>query len=141
MNNLLALFELIGVFARRRYQAAEHHFAAIGLNHTEARLLTLLHQEGGAAAQDAVSSQLVIDRTNVGRAMKRLEQDGFIKRRKDEADKRANLVEMTAKGRKAVRDIVKIRDRMAREFFGALSDSDAGKAVALLNKALDEKGA
>lgn len=136
MNNLLALFELIGVFARRRYQAAEQHFAAIGLNHTEARLLTLLHQEGGAASQDALSGQLVIDRTNVGRAMKRLEQDGFIKRRKDEADKRANLVEMTAKGRKAVRDIVKIRDRMAREFFGDLTDSEAGKAVVLLNKAL-----
>ena len=41
MEHVLELFDAIGVLARRRYQTAERHFARLGLNHSEARLLTL----------------------------------------------------------------------------------------------------
>jgi len=138
MDNYLALFELIGVFARRRYQAAEHHFAALGLNHTEARLLALLLRAGGAATQEELSNMLIIDRTNAGRAMKKLEQEGFIERRKDETDKRANNVHITPKGKKAGAETAKLRKKIAKSIFGDLSEEDAGRAAALLNKALGD---
>ncbi|MEJ7787147.1 MAG: MarR family transcriptional regulator [Solirubrobacteraceae bacterium] len=48
----------------------------MGLNHTEARLLRMLDEEGGAATQDALSRRLAVDRSNAGRAFKRLEQAG-----------------------------------------------------------------
>jgi len=132
------LFEIIVVLARRRYQTAERHFTAMGLNHTEARLLTLLGDAGGAAPQDALSGRLIIDRSNAGRGLKRLEQTGYLIRRKDGGDKRANRVEITAKGRAAVREIAMLRDRIARDFFGALREDEARTAVALLRKALPE---
>ena len=102
VNSFLTLFDLIGELARRRYQTAERYFSALGLNHTEARLLTLLRREGGIATQDALSNRLSVDRSNAGRALQRLEQDGYILKRQDDADKRANLVKITPKGRKAV---------------------------------------
>jgi MarR family transcriptional regulator for hemolysin len=136
VNSFLTLFDLIGELARRRYQAAERFFSALGLNHTEARLLTLLRQEDGVAAQDTLSNRLSVDRSNAVRALQRLEQEGHIRRRKDDADKRANLVRITPKGRKAVVEISKLRKGMAQSFFGDLKEDEAGAIVDLLRKAL-----
>jgi MarR family transcriptional regulator, transcriptional regulator for hemolysin len=136
VNSFQALFDLIGELARRRYQTAERCFSALGLNHTEARLLTLLRQQDGVAAQDALSSRLFVDRSNAGRALQWLAQDGYILRRKDDADKRANLVRITPKGRKAVVEIARLRKKMAQSFFGDLKPAQAGAIVDLLRKAL-----
>jgi DNA-binding MarR family transcriptional regulator len=139
VNSFLTLFDLIGELARRRYQAAERCFSVLGLNHTEARLLALLRQEDGVAAQDALSNRLSVDRSNAGRALRCLEQDGYVLRRKDGADKRANLIQITPKGRKAVVEISKLRKKMAQSFFGDLKEDEAGAIVILLRKALDER--
>jgi DNA-binding MarR family transcriptional regulator len=130
------LFELIGVLARRRYQAAERSYAPLGLNHTEARLLTMLAAEGGATTQDELSRRLFVDRSNAGRGFKRLEQAGYIGRRKAEADNRTNLVDITAKGREAAAEVNRLRGEMARTFFGDLTEADAATIATLLRKAL-----
>jgi MarR family transcriptional regulator for hemolysin len=135
-NGFLALFDLIGELARRRHQAAERYFSVLGLNHTEARLLTLLRQEDGVAAQDTLSNRLSVDRSNAVRALQSLEQEGYIRRRKDDADKRAKLVQITPKGRKAVSEISRLRKKMAQSFFGDLREKEAGAIVDLLKKAL-----
>jgi len=134
VNSFLTLFDLIGELARRRRQTAERCFSALGLNHTEARLLTLLRQHG-VAAQDALSNQLSVDRSNAGRALQRLAQDGYIVRRKDDADKRANLLQITPKGRKCVVEISRLRKKMAQSFFGDLKEDEAGAIVKILGKA------
>ena len=136
MNSFLMLFDLIGELARRRYQTAERCFAALGLNHTEARLLTLLRQADGVAAQDALSNGLSVDRSNAVRALQRLEQAGYVLRRTDAADKRAKLVQITPKGRKAGVEISKLKKTMAQSFFGDLNEAEAGTVVALLSKAI-----
>ncbi len=136
MDNVLTLFDVIGELARRRYQAAERCFAALGLNHTEARLLTLLGQQGGTATQDTLSNLMFVDRSNAGRALSHLEQAGHIERRKDDADKRTKLVQITAKGQSTVADIAKLRREMAHSFFGDLTEDEAGSIVDLLSKAL-----
>jgi DNA-binding MarR family transcriptional regulator len=132
----LDLFGVIGVLARRRYQAAERSYASVGLNHTEARLLSMLDDEAGAATQDALSRRIFVDRSNAGRAFKRLEQAGYIGRRKDDADNRTNLIDITPKGQEAAIEVKRLSAEMARTFFGDLSEADAATAVALLRKAL-----
>ncbi len=132
-----ALFDLVGVIARRRYQMAERRFAALGLNHTESRLLNLLHQQGGKASQEALSQMIFIDRSNVGRALKRLETDGFVTRIKDVADKRANFVVLTQKGQSAVAEIERLRQSMADDFFGSLTDAQAQAILDSLQNAMN----
>jgi MarR family transcriptional regulator for hemolysin len=141
VNSFQELFDLIGELARKRYQAGERAFSSLGLNHTEARLLTLLDQEGGSAAQDALSNRLSVDRSNAVRALQGLEREGYVARRKDDSDKRANVVRMTAKGRKTVSEIGKLRKAMARSFFGELKEAEAGAVVGLLKKALADQEA
>ena len=136
MSAFLVLFDLVGELARRRFETAERSFSALGLNHTEARLLTLLRHEGGVAAQEALSNMLFVDRSNAGRALQHLEREGYIRRRKNNADKRSNLVQMTAKGRTTVIETSKLRKRMAESLFGQLEEHEAGAIVGLLRKAL-----
>lgn len=140
MDNFLKLFDLVGELARRRYQIAEHYFSALGLNHTEARLLTLLWQEDGLATQDALSGKLFVDRSNAGRGLKSLEQKGFIARSENEGNKKTKLVRMTAKGRNVVEEISKLREEMAQSFFGELKEDEAGAIAELLQKNSRECG-
>ena len=139
MTHFQQLFDLIGQLARRRHQAAERQFASLGLNHTEARLLGLLHHRE-AVAQDALAAQLPIDRSNAARALQNLEAGGYLTRSQDERDKRAKLVRLTAKGNKAVTAIGKLRGQMAQEFFGDLQEDEARRVVEMLRKALPEEG-
>lgn len=141
VDNLLTLFDLVGALARLRYQAAERHFATLSLNHTEARLLTLLGQEKGEATQDDLSALLFVDRSNAGRALKNLEQSGHIVREKDASDRRTNIVRLTPNGNEAVGKIAEMKKAIAREFFGELSEKDAAAAIQLLNKALPKDNA
>lgn len=135
MSHFEQLFDLIGQLARRRRQMAEQQFDALGLNHTEARLLGLLHHRH-AVAQDALSAQLMVDRSNAVRALQHLEDAGYILRRKDDDDKRAKTVRLTDKGHKAVTEIAKLRKRMAHDFFGSLREDEAGQVVELLRKTI-----
>ena len=129
------LFGLIGVLARRRYQAAERSYASLGLNHTEARLLSMLASEGGATTQDALSRRLSVDRSNAGRAFKRLEQAGYVTPAQGRADSRTNLVDITAKGHEAATESTGSAARWPAAS-SATSASDAATVAALLRKAL-----
>lgn len=136
MSSYMTLFDLIGQLARQRYQAAERRFGAIGLNHTEARLLTLLDEMGSAASQDDLSGRLSIDRSNAGRALKRLEAGGHIARRKDATDKRAKQVTLSETGRAKLADIAAIKADIVQESFGKLTEAEAKTAAVLLEKAM-----
>ena len=135
MNNFTTLFDLIVVLARRRFQTAERYFSTLGLNHTEARLLTLLHNQNGPATQDALSNLLFVDRSNAGRAFKSLEHEGYIERFQNDTDKRTNLVQITARGRETVTEILKLKEKMVQNFFGDLNEEEAGQIITLLRKA------
>ena len=139
MDNFLKLFDLIGVLARRRYKIAEQNFSALGLNHTEARLLTLLDQKKGIATQDSLSNMLFVDRSNAGRGLKHLEQGGYIERSQNKDNKKTKLVEITAKGRQAVSEITNLKKKMAQNFFGDLQEEEAGAVAELLQKALSNE--
>lgn len=134
MDNFLTLFDLIGVLARRRYQTAERYFSILGLNHTEARLLTLLDKENGVATQEALSNLLFVDRSNAGRALKSLEHEGYIERFQHDTDKRTNIVQITARGREAVAKIANLKEKMVQNFFGKLNEDEAGQIIDLLRK-------
>mgnify|MGYP001047815811 CR=1 FL=1 len=134
MSELRTLFDLIGVLARKRYQTADRLFPPWGLNHTEARLLTLLNAEANAVSQDVLSQKVYVDRSNVGRALDRLARENYLVKRKDPSDKRANLVLITDKGRTTAQEIRRLGDEMATTFFGDLTEDEAGQIVRMLRQ-------
>jgi DNA-binding MarR family transcriptional regulator len=140
MDSFLALFDLVGEVGRRRQYAAEKCYSVIGLSHSEARLLSLLEWAGGTATQDALSNLVYLDRSNSGRTLRRLEQAGYVVRRKDDTDKRANVVRISAKGRKAVIEVMKLRKKLAQRFFSGLEENEADSITILLRKVIAARG-
>lgn len=130
------LFELIGELSRRRYQIGERGFAKLGLNHTEARILSLLVGVPEAPTQDALSNRLTVDRSNAGRAMKALEQRGLIVREKGASDGRTYTVQLTDEGAQIAARIDQMRVEMARMLFPSLSDADADTLIGHLDRAV-----
>ena len=137
-NPQLELAELIGRAARRWHHMAERSFSALRLNHTEARLLTQLDKHGGTATQDTLSNALNVDRSNSGRALSRLESSGMVLRSKDEADARTKIVEITAAGKAAVKEIAQVQTEMAEDLWANLNKSQVREAADLLRHALDD---
>lgn len=140
-RGVLGLFELVGELSRRRYQLGERAFAKLGLNHTEARILSLLVGYSEAPTQDALSSRLTVDRSNAGRAMKGLEQRRLVAREKHVSDGRTYVVRLTDEGRDAARQIEQMRAGMAQELFPQLSNTQADALIAQLEQAFDVGGA
>lgn len=130
------LFEAIGALARRRRLLADKAFGAIGLTHTEARILSLLHEHGGEASQDQIAAKIGVDRTNVGRAFQRLETQGLVARTRDPSDGRAKQVALSKDGARKVTEIQRARSDMAATFFGELTEQEATEAARLLQRAL-----
>ena len=69
-----------------------------GLNYSEYISLVNLSPEGNGNNQKHLSDILIIDGALTTRAMKSLENKGYIIREKSKSDKRANNVRLTAKG-------------------------------------------
>ena len=132
MNPRVELFNLIGVLATRRFQEGERAFASLGLKHTEARLLTLLTEHKGQAKQDVLSAMVHVDRSNVGRALKGLEQKRLVSRSKDNDNGKTYLVTLTERGREATKQLVGLREEMAMRLFGSLTEEEASAAFSLL---------
>jgi len=139
VDSYLTLFDLIVVLAKRRRDLADQKLAALGINHTEARLLSVLHHEGGETTQDVISAALLVDRSNAGRALKQLEAGGYVVRRKDDTDKRANLVRMTDKGRDMVSGLMGLKAAMAQAFFEGMTEGEVKAAAKLLLKTVGEE--
>lgn len=128
----VALFELLGELARARYSLAEQGYAPLGLNHTEARVVHLLSQ--AAIAQDQLSARFMVDRSNVGRAVKSLEQQGLVVRQANPADKRTSLLALSASGQQLALQLGGTKQQIMAQFFQGLEPDEASVVYGLLKK-------
>ncbi|MBP0452875.1 winged helix-turn-helix transcriptional regulator [Kitasatospora sp. RG8] len=87
--------QAIARVARLHRATAERLLRPHGL-HAGQELLMMLLWDGGPQPQAALIEQLAVDASTVTRMVQRLEQAGFVRRRRSENDRRAVLVEATA---------------------------------------------
>lgn len=132
----MILFDMIGTVAKRRYQIAEQFLSTIGLNHTEAILVTLLRNAGSEATQEELSRMVIIDRSNVGRALRRLREHIYITFHKDNIDRIVNIIQLTPSGHTLARKIDKIKKRMANELCCGPTQDEAEHIIMLFNKSI-----
>ncbi len=87
-----------GRFLSRFYDAA---LAPIGLKATQYTLLGQLKRRGPMVMMD-LAQVMAMDRATIGHNLRPLERDGLVAIRVHEADRRARMVSVTAKGTAAV---------------------------------------
>lgn len=112
-------------------QLMERSLAGRGLNHTQARVLTLLSRHPGATILQ-LSAPVGVEPANITRTVQALERLGMVERRPHPTDGRASLLHLTPAGTRLAQDLaVDIEGISARLFRGV-----APEQLAVLERVL-----
>lgn len=129
-------FMLIHSIMKKMWKIADRELAPLEILHTEMRILMALYFfYADGCSQEELVSQLDIDRSNVGRALKKLERLHYIERSKNEKDRRAYRVFLTEHGRAIQGQVMAIREAMKRTFTLEMTDQELDMFTSLLQKA------
>lgn len=98
-------------------------------------------EEFGSASQREISDRLRLDPSDLVTFVDWLEEVGFVRRRRDERDRRRYAVDLTPAGRRARRTRARAAERLNAELFGALDPDERERLRKLLLKALASRTA
>ncbi len=87
--------------------------------------------------QEEISERLLMDKTTTARAVKQLEELGYITRGRDEVDRRRNHLNPTAKGAELLPRVLEARRRAQEALSKGFSKNDLNKAGEILKQMAD----
>lgn len=126
---------LLEHLARMGRRAAESSLAPSGLRPRHVVALRLL-SEHGPASQQGLAEVLGLDPSNVVGLLNELEERGLVTRRRDPADRRRHIVELSTEGDD---ELLATQQRLARaedELLGSLSPQERETLHELLTRAV-----
>jgi DNA-binding MarR family transcriptional regulator len=125
---------LLDHLARRMRLRGESVLAALGLRPRHLVALTVLRDRGGST-QQALSSTLMMDGTNVVGLLNDLEAEQLIERRRSAQDRRRHVVELTAEGLELLGKAECALAAAENEVLAALDDAQREALYSLLQQA------
>jgi DNA-binding MarR family transcriptional regulator len=129
---------LLDYLARRMRLRAESALAPLGLRSRHLVALTVLRDRGGST-QQALSTTLQIDRTNLVGLLNELEADRLIERRRSSEDRRRHIVELTAAGANRLAEAESALAAVEDEVLGGLDDEQREMLYRLLRQAISDQ--
>lgn len=130
---------LLEHLARRTRLRAESVLEPLGLRQRHLVALTVLRDRGGST-QQALSSTLMMDSTNVVGLLNELETEHLIERRRSPEDRRRHIVELTTQGIERLGQAECALAAAENEVFSALDDVQRETLYGLLLQAARGEG-
>ena len=106
----------------------------MGVKLRQLMLLSYLNS-GVPALQQQLCEALWLDPNNCVLLLNELEDLGYIERRRDPADRRRHVVELTEAGRTALERAEQAQESLGDELFAALTDEERATLRSLLSRA------
>jgi DNA-binding MarR family transcriptional regulator len=119
-NRLTYLLRRVTEVAGRMANA---HLEALGLDTRHYTVMAVV-AAGGGSSQRTIADTLGMDRATVVALVDTLESQGLVRRVRSRDDRRANAVELTAKGRRALKRADALMDACELSFIATLSDTE-----------------
>lgn len=107
----------------------------LGMRLRQFMVLGFLEREEPARQQDLCET-LMLDANNCVLLLNELEDAGWTTRRRDTADRRRHVVELTDEGRRALAHARKAQDKLEDKILAGLDDDERDQLRGLLRKAL-----
>jgi len=104
----------------------------LGLSLARLGVLRALDEAPEPVSLSDLAKQLACVRSNITQIVDRLEEDGYVRRRADPADRRGVQAELTAVGRRAARRGWDVLQREQRTIARTVAAGDAGKLKQVL---------
>ncbi len=114
---------LISDAARLQRTVFDRRMRGLGFTRSQWLVLGRLGRQPGAS-QSELAELLEIERATAGRLIDRLEGNGWLERRPDEADRRIKRIYMTERGQAALDTIGPIAEAMLEEELSGLTAAD-----------------
>jgi len=93
-----AFFNSLRNIIKKMHQISDRELLQYGISHAEMRIMLFLYDRHNCR-QEELSLAMGVDRTNVGRSLKKLEGLGYVVREKDPEDARAFTITLSERGR------------------------------------------
>jgi DNA-binding MarR family transcriptional regulator len=111
----------------------EELLAPFGISAGELAILLLIDARE-PESQQQVARRLGVDRTTMVGLIDALEGKSLVARRPDAADRRRNVIELTATGRRTLRRATKASDQAERRLLVDLDEAEAAQLHGLLSR-------
>ena len=106
------------------------------------QLIALDHlRDQKSCLQQALGQTLMLDANNCVLLLNDLDEAGYVERRRDPKDRRRHIVEITAKGERALESAEAKLESLEDEVLGNLSAAERGQLHDLLSRALEGQDA
>jgi DNA-binding MarR family transcriptional regulator len=134
MNNCSnSIGKLINIISRNIKQIIDHEMSNEGIGHGQYHLIHIVSNNEGISQKDLVDL-MNIDKANVARGIKKLEEKMFVKRIQNTDDNRIYNIYLTEKGMSLIPELKKARCRITEICTENLSDTETGELFRLLEK-------
>jgi DNA-binding MarR family transcriptional regulator len=114
---------------------ANNHLAPLGLDTRHYTVMAVI-AAGHGSSQKTIADTLGLDRATVVALVDTLEERGLARRAQSHADRRANVVELTTKGRRTLKRADALMDECEQAFVAALSPEEQNLLAKMLERLL-----
>lgn len=118
----------------------ESKLNAVGLSLAKLLALKALADAGESLPLSQLADRLSCVKSNITQLVDRLEADGLVARQPDPHDRRTKLAVLTAAGRRACQEGMRVREEAERNLLGRLTAKEAQQLAALLSKVGTQAG-
>jgi len=126
-----------GHWIARLYRSSQNYFAKkmakLHIGRGQHSFLLVLYRKDGIS-QDQLARALHINKAAVARALAKLESNGYVKRKKNDADRRNNQVYLTDKARKIKAELLSEVNAWTDTLADDLSDGERKQLIDLLKR-------
>ena len=131
--------DVLDAFGSLRRELARHSGELLKeLEIGRTQMLILYRLGKGVATMTDLADYTLSDKAAITRAIGTLEQNGWIRRRADDIDRRKVLVELTVKGRAKCKEATSARDGLAKRMSNTLDAAERVKLSSLLLKVTEK---
>lgn len=123
----------IGKVHRMSMMYFSKKFSKFNVGAGQCFLLVRLYENQGIT-QEELSSMLSLDKTTIARNLKKLDDQGYIKRIKREDDKRSYSIDVTEKSLKIKDEVYRILHSWEEKLNSCLTNDESKQLIILLNK-------
>lgn len=128
-----AIHTLLYRTAHRQRNALRPYLRQLGLGTGQPRLLMHL-ERSGPCSQKRLADYMEVDPSAVCRMLDTLEKSGFVTRGVDQTDRRADMVAITGKGRRAVEAWREVGRQIDRQMLQGFTDAEVQQLVDYLER-------
>jgi len=133
MDNCQPIGKYIGEIHRSSCIYFSKKFSKFGIGAGQYLFLLNLYKHDGIT-QEELTEKIKIDKATTARAIKRLEDEGYVNRVRKENDRRAYSLQLTLKAEQIREEVYLIMDEWETEVKNCLTNEESQQLMNLLNK-------